>query len=195
MRGPKPTTLAAFLILALTSACSTSDERADRSPEPSPSPSPSTSSGAPHPGTYFNLTEEDALNYIGYLMDRAGEAVHAGDLGALQEIYTEDGPARRHVAGTIIRDFQNGWINSTDVEVVRTRVLRITSQLAVFEQVRLVRPCVYDFNTNLEAGRDHHELRQVVTVYMADEFLNWRIDREMVGRSEPTGQRVPCPPK
>ncbi len=180
------------LIIVPAAACSTTGERAD--PSPQPAPSPSASSGAPHPGTYFNLTEADAVNYIGYLMERSQEAVQAGDLGALQDIYTRDGPARGDVAATIIRDFRNGWINSTEVEVVRSRVRHIDSQLAVIEQVRLVRPCAYGFNSNLDATPDNREMRQTVTVYMADEFLNWRIDREVVRRSEPTGQRVDCPP-
>jgi hypothetical protein len=159
-----------------------------------PTPRPSVTLSAEHPVLHFNLTEEDALTYLEELDRRSLEALHDGDLGALRDLYTTDGPARREIAGTIIRQFRKGLVDSTDIEVMDTQVLRITSQLAVFRQVRLVRPCVYTAGTLYDVTPDHRVLRQVMIRYMADERLNWRIHREVIERSVPTGEKVTaCP--
>ena len=192
---PRWIRLAVVAIAAVTVAGCSSDP--DRSLEPtaapSATPSPPSGGSVEAPTVLFNLSEADALDYVEDLIVRAEEALQEGNLGALKDLYTEDGPARREAAAAILRDFRNGWVNDTEIEVERTRIVSIESRLAVFEQVRLVRPCVYDFNNNLVATSDDREMRQAVTVYMADEHLNWRIDREVVRRSEPTGERVACP--
>ena len=185
---------AAAIVASLCVGC-TASSSSPASPTPAPTISDPSMGDAPHPGSYFNLSEEDALDYIGDLIDRSQEAIRAGDLGVLKDVYTLDGPAGRAAEATIVRDFRNRWINATEVELVRTRILSIDSQLAVFEIVRLVRPCVYDFNTNLDMTEDGRERREVVKVFMADEYLNWRLDREVVMRSAPTGEPAPCPPR
>jgi hypothetical protein len=112
----------------------------------------------------------------------------------MKDIYTRDGAMGRAAASTVARDYRNGWINATETEIVRREIVSIDSQLAVFDMVRIVRPCVHDFNSNLDMTPDDRERREVVRIFMADEFLNWRLDREEISRSVPTGERVDCPP-
>jgi hypothetical protein len=158
------------------------------------SPAPTPSSTPIPPVLYFNLTEEDALLYLAALDRRIEEARHDGDLGALQDLYTPDGPARKEASAEIIRNFRRRFIDRTHVEALSTRVLRIRSQLAVFRQVRLVEPCVYEYGSQRDVTPDDRVVRQVVIRYMADENLNWKIDREVVLSEKPTGRRVQaCP--
>jgi hypothetical protein len=165
-------------------------------PGATPGSATATPSSTPIPPVlYFNLTEEDALQYLENLDLRIQEAFHAGDLGALHDLYTSDGPARRQAAARIIGNFRRGLVDRLRYEVLSTRVLRIGSQVAVFRQVRLVHPCLYTYGDSQDVTRDPRVLRQVVTRHMADERLNWRIHREVVRSEEPTGDRVSaCPP-
>jgi hypothetical protein len=159
-----------------------------------PTPRPSVTLSADHPVQYFNLSEEDALAYLEQLERRALEALHGGDLGAVHDIYTSDGPAGAEAAATIVRQFRRRLVDSTDIEVLDTEVLSITSQLAVFREVRVVRPCVYTLGTLRDVTPDNRVLRQVVIRHMADERLNWRIHRDVIQQSVPTGERVTaCP--
>jgi hypothetical protein len=176
-------------------ACSEPDPSAGP-PIPISSRVPATPSSTPIPPVlYFNLTEEDALAYLEALDIRIEEALHRGDLGALHDLYTEDGPAGKRMAARIVRNFQRRVVDRLWYEVVSTRVLRITSQLAVFRQVRLVHPCAFTYGDQYDATPDPRIMRQVVIRTMADENLNWKIDREVVRSEEPTGDRVsPCPP-
>jgi hypothetical protein len=164
------------------------------SPEPSQPSTPTPSSRPIPPVLYFNLTEEDALLYLDALTRRIEEARHDGDLGALEDLYMPDSPARKEAASVIIRNFRRRLVDRTHTEVVSTRVLRVSSPLAVFRQVRLIEPCVYTYANQFDVTPDDRILRQVVRVYMADENLNWKIQREVVLSEEPTGERVQaCP--
>jgi hypothetical protein len=183
-----------LLVAAVAGACSSPDPETGGAGVSTPTPEASADHSVLPPVLYFNLTEEDALTYLEELDHRIQEAIHHGDLGALHDIYTHDGPAGLEAADTIIRQFRRGLVDSTDIEVVSTEVLRITSQLAVFRQVRLVRPCVYTFGAQQDVTPDHRVMRQTVIRHMADERLNWRIHREVIERSVPTGERVTaCP--
>jgi hypothetical protein len=176
-------------------ACSSPDVKEAGAPKASAtSPGPPASHAVLQPTLYFNLSQEDALSYLENLDRRALEALHEGDLGALHDIYTHDGPAGAEASATIIRQFRKELIDSTDIEVRNTKVLRITSQLAVFRQVRLVWPCIYTVGDGYDATPDHRVLRQVLIRYMADERLNWRIHRDVIEKSVPTGEKVAaCP--
>jgi hypothetical protein len=191
-----------FLVLTawlVATACASSPGEASGGGPAAPTPSPSapaTPSSTPIPPVlYFNLTEEDALQYLENLDERIEEALHDGELGPLHDIYTSDGPARRKAAGRIIRNFRRRVVDRLHYEVIQTRVLKIRSQLAVFRQVREVHPCLYTYGDRFDVTPDHRILRQVVIRYMADERLNWKIDREIVRSEVPTGAKVTaCPP-
>lgn len=147
------------------------------------------------PVLYFNLTEEDALSYLEALDERIEAALHDGDLGVLHDLFIRDSPARRDISRRIIRNFQRRLVDRTRYEPVTTEVLRVTSQLAVFRQVRLVHPCVYTYYGRHDTTPDPRVTRQVTLRYMADENLNWKIDREVVKSEKPTGEKVTaCPP-
>jgi hypothetical protein len=191
---PGRTILVAFLVSVLAAACTSSAEGDGRAPGEASSPAPVPSSTPVHPVLYFNLTEDDALAYLGELDRRIEEALHDGDLGALQDLYVTESLAARRMAGRIIRNFRQGLVDRLRYEVLDTRVLMISSQLAVFRQVRLAVPCVYTFAGHKDATPDPRVMRQVVIRYMADERLNWRIEREVVRSAEPTGENAPCPP-
>ena len=181
-------------LVLIAAACTPSvTDRAEPTPAASPSAAPSASL-PPNPVLYFNLSEADALDYLAHLQARALEALRGGDLGDMKDVYTRDGAAGRAAAAAVIEDFRNKSVNATEIDVLRTEIVSIGSQLAVFDVVRIVRPCVYDYDTNLSTTEDDRERREVARVYMADEKLNWRLDREVVRRSAPTGERVPCPP-
>ena len=161
---------------------------------PAPSPTPRVSSTPIPPVLYFNLTEEDALLYLNALTRRIEEARHDGDLGALEDLYMPDSPARKQAAAVIIRNFRRRLVDRTHTEVVSTRVLSVSSPLAVFRQVRLIEPCLYTYANQYDVTPDDRIVRQVVRVYMADENLNWKIQREVILSEEPTGERVQaCP--
>jgi hypothetical protein len=182
--------VAVLLALSTLSACS--DPTEGRTGPPSPSPSPTGS--VQHPVVYFDLSEEDALGYLANLDERALEALHDGSLGSLHDIYTSDGPARREAAATIVREFERGWVDRTEIEVLETEVLRIGPQMAVFRQVRLLYPCVWTYDDRVDVTPDDRVVRQVLIRYMADEYLNWRLHRDVIRREEPTGERVgACP--
>jgi hypothetical protein len=175
------------------SACASGGEPFGGPPIPSPTPAPSSTPISPV--LYFNLTEEDALAYLEALDERIEDALHRGDLGVLHDLYTWDGPARRLAAARIIRNFRRNEVDRLRYEVLRTEVLRITSQLAVFRQVRLVHPCVYTYRHLDDVTPDPRILRQVVIRYMADENLNWKIDREIVRSEVSIGRTITaCPP-
>jgi hypothetical protein len=178
--------------VALVVACSA--EAPPRARPPSPSPSSTTTPVAPT--LYFNLNdEEEALDYLSDIEGRADEALHRGDLGALHDIYTADGPAREPAARRIVRNFERGLVDRTRHRAVRTEVLAVRSQVAVFRQVRLVLPCVFSYDTNEDVTPDPRVIRQVVVVRMVAENLNWKLDRVEVVRGEPTGRTVTaCPP-
>ena len=160
------------------------------------SPSPSSTSTPVAPTLYFNLDDdEEALDYLSDIEGRAVEALHRGDLGALHDIYTSDGPARDMAARRIIRNFDHGLVDRTRHRAVKTRVLKVSSQVATFRQVRLVLPCVYSYDANEDVTPDPRVIRQVMMVWMVSEGLNWKIDREVVVRQEATGAKVTsCPP-
>ena len=187
--------LAGILTIAIgvMGACTATSDAPEAGPSPTAAPEPSHT--VLHPDEYFNLSEADALDYLHDLEVRAEDALHEGDLGALLDIYTRDGEAGREASATIVRDYRNAWENATDIEIVSTRILRITSQLAVFRVVQVIRPCVFDVDTHVDATEDPRVLRQVVTRSMADEQLNWRLHRDVIERSEPTGERADCPPR
>lgn len=180
----------------ISAACvGNEEERAsDTQPTPEPIPSPSAPLSADHPVQYFNLSEEDALSYLSSLNHRALEALHDGDLDALHDIYTSDGPAGRKAAATIMREFRQRLVDRTEFEVISTQVLKIRSQMAVFRQVRLVYPCVWTYDDRHDVTPDDRVVRQVLIRYMADERLNWRLHRDIVRAEKPTGDRVTaCP--
>jgi hypothetical protein len=178
--------------VCLLAACSA--EAVPTARPSSPSPSPTSTPVAPT--LYFNLNdEEEALDYLSDIEGRADEALHRGDLGALHDIYTSDGPARDTAARRIIRNFDHGRVDRTRHRVVKTRVLTVRSQVATFRQVRLVLPCVFSYDANEDVTPDPRVIRQVVMVRMVAENLNWKIDREVVLRQEATGAKVTtCPP-
>lgn len=195
VRGATAWFLAASVFMSAAACVENKEERAigTQSP-PQPSPSPSASLSADHPVQYFNLSEEDALSYLSSLNDRALEALHEGDLGALHDIYTSDGPAGRKAAATIMREFRRRLVDRTEIDVISTEVLRIRSQMAVFRQVRLVYPCVWTYDDRHDVTPDDRVVRQVLIRYMADERLNWRLHRDIVRAEKPTGDRVTaCP--
>jgi hypothetical protein len=196
--GPVPRSrLVIPLAVSLLAGCAASGPEEAGRPPPSPvfSPEASPTSTPIHPVLYFNLTEEDALAYLEALDERIEQAMHEGDLGALHDIYTREGVARRKAAARIVANFRRRLVDRLRYEVLDTEVLRIGSQLAVFRQVRLVRPCVYTFNGRHDETPDPHVTRQVVLRYMADENLNWKIDREVVVSERRTGAKVTaCPP-
>jgi hypothetical protein len=191
---PGRTILIALFVSVLASACTSSAGDGRGPGEAASSPAPVPSSTPVNPVLYFNLTEEDALAYLEQLDQRIEEALHDGDLGALQDLYVTGSPAARRMAGRIIRNFRQGLVDRLEYEVLDTRVLRISSQLAVFRQVRLAVPCVYTFAGHQDVTPDPRVMRQVVVRYMADERLNWRIEREVVRSEEPTGENASCPP-
>ncbi|HZB04372.1 MAG TPA: hypothetical protein VE737_08635, partial [Actinomycetota bacterium] len=180
----------------LAGCASSGPEKSGRAtPGPTSSPASTPTSTPIPPVLYFNLTEEDALSYLEALDERIEEALHDGDLGALHDLFIGDGPARREIARRIIRTFQRRLVDRTRYEPVSTKVLRITSQLAVFRQVRLVYPCVYTYDDWYDVTPDDRVMRQVVIRRMADEQLNWRIEREVVRSEKPIGEKVTaCPP-
>jgi hypothetical protein len=181
--------------LLLVPACAPADGETPAAGPATPPPPPSPSSTPIPPVLYFNLTEEDALEYLEALDLRIEEALHDGDLGALHDLYTSEGPAGRGAAARIIRNFRRRVVDRLRYEALSTRVLKIRSQLAVFRQVREVHPCVYRYGDRSDVTPDHRIVREVVIRYMAGENLNWKIDREVVVRREPTGRRVTrCPP-
>lgn len=184
-----PLGVAAVCLLAACSA-----EAVPTARPSSPSPSPTTT--PVHPTLYFNLDDdEEALDYLTDIEDRAVDALQQGDLGALHDIYTSDGPARDAAARRIIRNFDHGLVDRTRHRAVKTRVLTVRSQVATFRQVRLVLPCVFSYDANEDVTPDPRVIRQVVMVRMVAENLNWRIDREVVLRREATGAKVTtCPP-
>jgi hypothetical protein len=185
--------LAVFLLVGCASSGPEESGRATPGPTSGPASTP-TSTPIP-PVLYFNLTEEDALSYLEALDERIEQALHDGDLGALQDLFVGDGPARKEISRRIIRSFQRRLVDRTRYEPVSTKVLRVTSQLAVFRQVRLVYPCVYTYDGRYDVTPDHRVMRQVVIRWMADEQLNWRIERELVRSEKPTGEKVTaCPP-
>ncbi|HEX2026066.1 MAG TPA: hypothetical protein VHH92_06695 [Actinomycetota bacterium] len=189
-------TAAACLVGGCSSAQSEPRETAvvTSSPQPAQPSTPAPSSTPIPPVLYFNLTEEDALLYLNALMRRIEEARHDGDLGALEDLYMPDSPAREEASAVIIRNFRRRLVDRTHIEAVSTQVLRTSSQLAVFRQVRLVEPCVYTYAHQEDVTADDRIVRQVVRIYMADENLNWKIEREVVLSEEPTGARVrSCP--
>lgn len=187
--------LAVILATAcLLAACSPGRTEPRQAADPTPSATPRPTSTPVHPVVYFNVTEEDALLYLNALMRRIEQARHDGDLGALEDLFMPDSPARKKASAVIIRNFRRRLVDRTHIEVVSTRVLRTSSQLAVFRQVRLVEPCVYAYASQEDLTPDDRIVRQVVRVYMADENLNWKIDREVLLSEEPTGKRVrSCP--
>lgn len=189
--------LSAFTLAACVGTDDGGEGAAPTPPGRTPSPSVSLGDGlgpAPHPVLYFNLSEEDALDYLAGLEERALEALHDGDLGALHDVYTSDGPARRKAAATIVREFRQNLVDRTKIEVIRTKVLKIRSQMAVFRQVRLVYPCIWTYDDRFDVTPDHRVVRQVLIRYMAAERLNWRLHRDVIRREEPTGDRVTaCP--
>jgi hypothetical protein len=178
--------------VCLLTACSA--EAGPTARPSSPSPSPTTT--PVHPTLYFNLNdEEEALDYLTEIEDRAVDALQRGDLGALHDVYTSDGPARDAAAQRIIRNFDHGLVDRTRHRAVKTRVLTVRSQVATFRQVRLVLPCVFSYGANEDVTTDPRVIRQVVMVRMVAENLNWKIDREVVLRQETTGAKVTaCPP-
>jgi hypothetical protein len=181
--------------LVATACASSEGEGSGGGPAAPTSPSAPPSSTPIPPVLYFNLTEEDALQYLENLDERIEEALHDGELGPLHDIYTSDGPARRKAAARIIRNFRRRVVDRLHYEVFDTKVLKIRSQLAVFRQVREVHPCLYTYADRFDVTPDHRILRQVVIRYMADEQLNWKIDREIVRSEVPTGEKVTaCPP-
>jgi hypothetical protein len=181
--------------LLVVPACASADGETPEAGPATPPPPPSPSSTPIPPVLYFNLTEEDALDYLEALDLRIEEALHAGDLGALHDLYTSEGPAGRGAAARIIRNFRRRVVDRLRYEALSTRVLKIRSQLAVFRQVREVHPCVYKYGDRSDVTPDHRIVREVVIRYMADENLNWKIDREVVISQEATGRRVArCPP-
>jgi hypothetical protein len=190
--------LGILLVGGALAAASCSAERAPSAGPPTPTPSrvPATPLSTPIPPVlYFNLTEEDALRYLEALDDRIEEALHEGDLGALHDLYTDDGPAGKRMAERIVRNYRRRVVDRLRYEVVSTRVLRIGPQVAVFRQVRMVHPCAFTYDDQHDVTPDSRIMRQVVVRTMADERLNWKIEREMVRSQEPTGDRVsPCPP-
>jgi hypothetical protein len=191
----RPVTLL-VLAAALTAAACSEPDSSGGPPIPISSRVPATPTSTPIPPVlYFNLTEEDALQYLEALDVRIEEALHQGDLGALHDLYTEDGPAAKQMAARIVRNYQRRVVDRLRYEVVTTRVLRIEPQLAVFRQVRLVHPCAYTYDDQYDVTPDPRIMRQVVIRSMTDEQLNWKIDREVVRSEEPTGERVSaCPP-
>jgi hypothetical protein len=191
---PRTSFLVAFLVSVLAAACTTSAADDGGTPGEASSPAPVPSSTPVHPVLYFNLTEDDALAYLEELDRRIEEALHDGDLGALQDLFVTGSPAALRMAGRIIRNFRQGLVDRLRYEVLDTRVLRISSQLAVFRQVRLAVPCVYTFAGHKDVTPDPRVMRQVVIRNMADEGLNWRIEREVVRSEEPTGENASCPP-
>jgi hypothetical protein len=196
MRSVAPRTLLSIAVAAagLLAGCSSAQSEPRETAVVTSSPAPTPSSTPIPPVLYFNLTEADARLYLAALDRRIEEARQDGDLGALEDLYTPDGPARREAAAEIIRNFRRRLVDRTRVEVLSTRVLRIRSQLAVFRQVRLVEPCVYTYGSQYDVTPDDRILRQVVIRHMADENLNWKIDREVVLSEQPTGRRVrACP--
>jgi hypothetical protein len=184
-----------LVVVALLAApaCATPD---DRTPTATGTTPPARPSSTPiNPVLYFNLTEEDALAYLEALDLRIERALHEGDLGVLHDLYTADGPAGREASARIISNFRRRVVDRLRYEVLSTRVLTIRSQLAAFRQVREVHPCAYRYGDLTDVTPDRRIARQVVIRYMADENLNWKIDREVVVREEPTGRNVPrCPP-
>jgi hypothetical protein len=181
--------------LLVVPACASADGETPEAGPPTPPPPPSPSSTPIPPVLYFNLTEEDALDYLEALDLRIEEALHDGDLGALHDLYTSEGPAGRGAAARIISNFRRRVVDRLRYEALSTRVLKIRSQLAVFRQVREVHPCAYKYGDRSDVTPDHRIVREVVIRYMADENLNWKIDREVVMSQEPTGRRVTrCPP-
>jgi hypothetical protein len=183
------------LLASCSSAGSEEADRPARTPSPASSPEASPSSTPIPPVLYFNLTEEDALSYLEALDQRIEDALHDGDLGALHDLFIRGSPARRDISRRIIRNFQHRLVDRTRYEPVTTEVLRVTSQLAVFRQVRLVHPCVYTYYGRHDTTPDARVTRQVTLRYMADENLNWKIEREVVKSENPTGQKVTaCPP-
>jgi hypothetical protein len=98
-----PSSLGVAAVCLLT-ACS--EGAVPTAPPSSPSASPTTTPVAPT--LYFNLNDEEALDYLSDIEGRADEALHRGDLGALHDIYTSDGPARDTAARRIIRNFDHG---------------------------------------------------------------------------------------
>lgn len=191
MRGSVTCSLGVAAV-CLLAACSA--EAVPTARPSSPSPSPTTT--PVHPTLYFNLNdEEEALDYLTEIEDRAVDALHRGDLGALHDIYTSEGPARDAAAQRIIRNFDHGLVDRTRHRAVKTRVLTVRSQVATFRQVRLVLPCVFSYAANEDVTPDPRVIRQVVMVRMVAENLNWKIDREVVLRQETTGAKVTaCPP-
>jgi hypothetical protein len=192
--SPNSRALAALAAVATIGACG-GEAPSDRpTTSPSPSLAASPSSTPIPPVLYFNLTEDDALAYLEALDERIEDALHDGELGALNDLYTADGPARPDVTARIVRTFRRGLVDRTRHEVTDTKVVRIRSQLAVFRQTRLVHPCVYTYANRFDVTPDPRVLRQVVVRYMADENLNWKIDREVIVSERPTGQKViVCP--
>jgi hypothetical protein len=186
--------LAALSIFLVTACAGDENTSPGASPSSQPTPSPSPSASIAHPTEYFNLSEEDALSYLAGLEERALEALHDGNLGALHDIYTSDGPARREAAATIMREFRHGLVDRTEIDVVSTEVLEIHSQLAVFREVRLVYPCVWTYDDRTDVTPDHRVIRQVLIRSMADEYLNWRLDHDEITNEHPTGEKVTvCP--
>jgi hypothetical protein len=182
----------ALLLVAMACSAQTGEDSRTAS-DPAETPR-AVSTATDHPVLQFNLTEEDALDYLKHLDERAEAALHDGELGSLKDVYISHGPAGRRAAALVIEDFRNGWVNRTRIEARSTEILRIRSDLAVFRQIRLVYPCIYEFDTNLDVTPDSRVLRQVVVRYMALENLNWRLERDVVKSSRPTGDRVKaCP--
>jgi len=186
--------VAVMAVAGLLTACGAEEPQRARPPSPSPSPSPATTPVAPT--LYFNLNdEEEALDYLSDIQRRALDALHGGDLGALHDIYTRDGPAGESAARRIIRNFEDRLVDRTRQRAVETEVLRVRSQVATFREIRLILPCVFSLDSNEDMTLDPRVLRQVVAVRMIAENLNWKIDRIEVIREERTGRKVTaCPP-
>lgn len=100
----------------------------------------------------------------------------------------------QEIARRILRNFRRGVIDRTRQRALRTTLLEVRSQFAEFRQVRLVSPCLYTYQGHLDVTPNRRVLRQVLLRRMADENLNWKLEREVLLRSEPTGAKAACPP-
>jgi hypothetical protein len=179
--------IASVLVAAVLAGCSPS-------PEPAVGPSPTTSpTGTVRPPTeYFDLTQEDALDYLHDLDVRVAEAIRTRDTSDFDDLFIDGSPAELRARAAIGRARSQGYVDRTAYRVRETEVLSITATRAVFRQIRLVLPCRVS-----EEGEavtpDPVIVLQTVRRFMDLEELNWRLARDVVEASRPTGSRAPCP--
>jgi hypothetical protein len=171
--------------IALLTACSSgAPPRAD--------PTPTSPKTLRPPTEYFNLTEDEAVDYLHDLDRRVAEDIANRDSSDVDDLFVDGSPAEARFLRLIRESRRQGYVDRTAYQVLETDVLEVESTRAEFEETRLVRPCRVS-DDGRDVTPDHAVVRQVVTRVMALESLNWRLARDQVASSRPIGEDAPCP--